>query len=178
VLVVGRSGLGQRHSKLQEIVHRELYDLSTIEQRLAGYDGGFFCLGVLAAGMNEDAYRRVIYDLTISVATTLAKVNPQMTFIYVSGTSRGQVAAGRFGRLLLSSPTEAPSASQNNIALTLEQLNHLVGVIGFDPNFVEGGAKVHQKCVKILVGQSLRLRMCVCGADFRARVDLSSAEQH
>ncbi len=85
VLVVGRSALGQRHVKLQEIVHRDLYDLSPIEQRLAGYDGCFFCLGVSAAALDEDAYRRVTHDLTISVARTLAKVSPQLTFIYVSG---------------------------------------------------------------------------------------------
>jgi hypothetical protein len=37
--------------------------------------------------MNEEAYTRVTYDLTISVAGTLAKLNPAMTFIYVSGAS-------------------------------------------------------------------------------------------
>ena len=35
--------------------------------------------------MKEETYRRVTYDLTASVARTLAKLNPRMTFIYVSG---------------------------------------------------------------------------------------------
>jgi hypothetical protein len=35
--------------------------------------------------MKEETYRRVTYDLTVSAAKTLAKLNPTMTFIYVSG---------------------------------------------------------------------------------------------
>ena len=35
--------------------------------------------------MKEEAYRRVTYDLTISVAKVLAKLNSTMTLIYVSG---------------------------------------------------------------------------------------------
>ena len=63
----------------------DLFDLSPIESRLAGFDACFFCLGVSAAGMSEQDYRRLTYDLTISVATTLVRLNPGMTFIYVSG---------------------------------------------------------------------------------------------
>ena len=45
--------------------------------------------------MNEEAYRRVTYDLTISVAKTLAKLNPTMTFIYVSGAGTDSTERGR-----------------------------------------------------------------------------------
>ena len=86
VLVIGRSATGQQYTKLQEIVRSDLFDLSPIESRLSGFDACFFCLGVFAAGMSEQDYRRLTYELTISVATTLAKLNPGMTFIYVSGT--------------------------------------------------------------------------------------------
>jgi uncharacterized protein YbjT (DUF2867 family) len=86
VLVIGRSATGQQHAKLQEIVRSDLFDLSPIESRLSGFDACFFCLGVSAAGMSEQDYRRLTYELTISVATTLARLNPGMTFIYISGT--------------------------------------------------------------------------------------------
>ncbi len=85
VLAIGRSGTGQQHPKLQEIVQSDLFDLSPIESRLAGFDACFFCLGVSAAGMSEQDYRRLTYDLTISVAQTLVRLNPGMTFVYVSG---------------------------------------------------------------------------------------------
>src|SRR5271154_5595699 len=85
VLAIGRSNTGQQDQKLHEIVDKDLSDLSATEGWLSGYDACFFCLGVSSAGMDERAYRRVTYDLTISAAGTLAKLNPEMTFIYVSG---------------------------------------------------------------------------------------------
>ncbi|OAI57434.1 epimerase [Acidobacteria bacterium SCGC AG-212-P17] len=85
ILVLGRSSTGQQHPKLQEIVQSDLFDLSPIEARLSGFDACFFCLGVSAAGMSEQDYRRLTYDLTMSVAHTLVRLNLGMTFIYVSG---------------------------------------------------------------------------------------------
>jgi uncharacterized protein YbjT (DUF2867 family) len=85
VLTIGRSATGQQHAKLQEIISTDLFNLLSLEGRLAGFGACFFCLGVSAAGMNEQDYRRLTYDLTISVATTLVRLNPGMTFIYVSG---------------------------------------------------------------------------------------------
>jgi len=95
VLTVGRSSTGQQHTKLQEIISPDLFDLSPIESRLAGYDACFFCLGVSAAGMKEDDYRRLTYDLTMSVARTLVRLNPGMTFIYVSGAGTDSSERGR-----------------------------------------------------------------------------------
>jgi uncharacterized protein YbjT (DUF2867 family) len=95
VLVIGRNFNGQRHEKLHEIVQRDLFDLSAIESKLSGYDACFFCLGVSAVGMNEESYRRVTYDLTISVAETLSRLNPGITFIYVSGASTDSTERGR-----------------------------------------------------------------------------------
>jgi len=95
ILAIGRSAIGQRHEKLHEIVRSDLSDLSPIQGRLSGYDACFFCLGVSSAGMTEQAYRRVTYDLTISAAGVLAKLNPAMTFIYVSGAGTDSTERGR-----------------------------------------------------------------------------------
>ena len=95
VLAIGRNATVQQHEKLHEIVHNDLFDLSAIEGKLSGYDACFFCLGVSAVGMNEEAYRRVTYDLTISVARTLARLNPARTFIYVSGSGTDSTERGR-----------------------------------------------------------------------------------
>jgi uncharacterized protein YbjT (DUF2867 family) len=95
VLAIGRNATGQRHEKLHEIVREDLSDLSAIEGKLSGYNACFFCLGVSAVGMNEEAYRHVTYDLTISVARTLANLNPTMTFIYVSGAGTDSTERGR-----------------------------------------------------------------------------------
>jgi len=95
VLVIGRSPTGQRHVKLTERVHKNLLDFSTIESDLTGFDACFFCLGVTSTGMTEEDYRRVTYDVTLSVAETLARLNPGMTFVYVSGQGTDSTSSGR-----------------------------------------------------------------------------------
>src|SRR5438552_312436 len=95
VLAIGRSATVQQHEKLHEIILNDLSDLSSAEGRLSGYDACFFCLGVSMVGMNEEAYRRVTYDLTISVARILSRLNPGMTFIYVSGAGTDSTDRGR-----------------------------------------------------------------------------------
>ena len=95
VLVVGRSPTGHEHAKLNEIVRPDLFDLSAIEGELSGYDACFFCLGVSSAGMGEAEYRHLTYDLTLSVARSLAKASPGMTFLYVSGAGTDSTESGR-----------------------------------------------------------------------------------
>ena len=93
VVAVGRSPLGTQNPKLKEVIHEDLFDLSAIEPELTGLDACAFCLGVSAVGMSEQDYRRITYDLTLSVANTLVRLNPGMTFIYVSGANTN--SAGR-----------------------------------------------------------------------------------
>ena len=94
-LVITRGPTGQRHAKLRELVHADLSDLTAIEGELAGYDACFFCLGVSSVGMSEAAYQRVTYDLTLAAARILARHNPGMTFIYVSGAGTDSSERGR-----------------------------------------------------------------------------------
>jgi uncharacterized protein YbjT (DUF2867 family) len=95
VLSIGRNATGQSHTKLREIAHSDLLDFSAIETDLSGFDACFFCLGVSSAGMTEQAYRRVTYDITLAAARTLARLNPTMTFLYVSGAGTDSSERGR-----------------------------------------------------------------------------------
>jgi uncharacterized protein YbjT (DUF2867 family) len=95
VLALGRRACGVENPKLLEIVRPELFDYSDIEHELAGYDACFFCLGVSAAGMNEEQYTKITYELTLAAAETLVKLNPNMTFIYVSGAGTDGTEQGR-----------------------------------------------------------------------------------
>jgi uncharacterized protein YbjT (DUF2867 family) len=94
VLAVGRSPTGQQHAKLREIVHDNFQDFSSIESQLAGYDACFFCLGVSSIGMDAERYRHLTYDITMAAATTLAKLNPGMVFIYVTGRGTDSTEQG------------------------------------------------------------------------------------
>ncbi len=95
VLTVGRNAAGQQHPKLRELVVADLFDYSSHEAALAGYDACFFCLGVSAAGMTEEAYSHLTYDLTLAAASTLARLDPGMTFVYVSGLGTDSTEQGR-----------------------------------------------------------------------------------
>jgi len=45
--------------------------------------------------MDEAKYTHLTYDLTFAAATTLARLNPQMTFLYVSGAGTDSTERGR-----------------------------------------------------------------------------------
>ena len=94
VLAVGRSPTGASHPKLRELRHDNFTDFSAIEPQLTGYDACFFCLGVSSIGMDEEKYRHLTYDITLAAATTLAKLNPQMVFTYVTGRSTDSTEQG------------------------------------------------------------------------------------
>jgi uncharacterized protein YbjT (DUF2867 family) len=95
VLVIGRRSCGVTHAKLKEIVHKDFYNYGSIENQLRGYNGCFFCLGVTSIGKKEDEYRRLTYDLTMSAATTLSRLNLDMVFCYVSGMGTDSSEKGR-----------------------------------------------------------------------------------
>jgi uncharacterized protein YbjT (DUF2867 family) len=95
VLTLGRTPTGQTHAKLREVVHRDFLDYSAVEDRLTGYDACLFCLGVSSVGMNEADYHRVTYEYTLAAARTLLRLNPDLTFIYVSGQGTDSTASGR-----------------------------------------------------------------------------------
>ena len=95
VLSIVRTPSGPHHEKLHELIHANFFDYSEVESQLTGLDACFFSLGVSSAGMDEAKYTHLTYDLTLSAATTLAKLNPQMTFIYVSGAGTDSSERGR-----------------------------------------------------------------------------------
>ncbi len=95
VLSIARRSTGQQHPKLRKIVHEDFFDFSAIESELAGFDACFFCLGVSSAGKSEADYRRITYDITLAAAKTLVKLNPNLTFVYVSGAGTDSSERGR-----------------------------------------------------------------------------------
>jgi uncharacterized protein YbjT (DUF2867 family) len=95
VFSVVRSPTAQHHERLHELIHNNFWDFSAVESQLSGFDACFFCLGVTSSGMKEDDYRRMTYGITLAAAQTLVKLNPSMTFIYVSGAGTDSTEHGR-----------------------------------------------------------------------------------
>ena len=95
VTAIGRGKSGRQHPKLREIAHKNLFDFSSLENELAGIDACFFCLGIASAGMKEEDYRRITKDIAVAAADTLAKLNPNLVFVFVSGTGTDSTEKGR-----------------------------------------------------------------------------------
>jgi hypothetical protein len=95
VLVINRRPCGVSHPKLKEVVHKDFHNLSGVESQLAGYNACFFCLGVSSVGMKEPEYRKMTYDLTMHFASTVLRLNPDMTFNYISGAGTDSSENGR-----------------------------------------------------------------------------------
>lgn len=95
VTVVGRRPTGRVHPKLTEHVRAEIADLAGMDAELAPVDACLFCLGVSAAGMDERRYTELTHDLTLAVAHTLVRLNPTMTFVYISGQGTDSTERGR-----------------------------------------------------------------------------------
>jgi len=95
VLVVGRRSCGVAHPKVGELLRSDFFDYGDIEEDLRGVDACLFCLGVSAAGMSEAEYHRLTFDLTVAAADVLIRLNPGMTFCYVSGEGTDSSERGR-----------------------------------------------------------------------------------
>jgi uncharacterized protein YbjT (DUF2867 family) len=95
VITIGRSATGATDPKLHELVRPDLADFSEVEDQLAGLDACFYCLGVSSTGMSQAEYTRLTYDFTLAAGESLARLNPGMTFIYVSGSGTDSTEQGR-----------------------------------------------------------------------------------
>jgi uncharacterized protein YbjT (DUF2867 family) len=100
VLSVSRKPCGHSHPKLEECLIADFRELGAVEPQLAGYDACFYCAGVSSVGMSEAEYTVATYDTPVAFATTLARLNPDMVLVHVSGartdgTEQGKVMWAR-----------------------------------------------------------------------------------
>jgi uncharacterized protein YbjT (DUF2867 family) len=89
VLTIGRTATGRTHPKLRELVRADMFDVGAVGADFRGYDACLFCLGVSSLGMSEAAYTHLTFDLTMAWAQAIARTNPRMAFLYVSGAGTG-----------------------------------------------------------------------------------------
>lgn len=85
VVALGRRASGRLHAKLADLVCPDFADLSAVEERLHPFDSCLYCAGAAPLGTPEAEYRHVTLELTTHVAQTLARLNPGIRFLYVSG---------------------------------------------------------------------------------------------
>ena len=96
VSVITRKSTGIEHEKLHEIIHEDFLDYSAIGDKLGGHDACFWCLGVSQMQVRkEEDYHRITYEYTIAAAKTLQKLNPGMTFCFLSGLGTDETQRSR-----------------------------------------------------------------------------------
>lgn len=95
VLMVNRKPYAAKHPKLKECIVPDFLALDGFTSQLTGYDACFFCAGVSSRGMSEKEYSHITYDITLHFAHTVASLNPQMIFTYVSGSLTDSSEKGR-----------------------------------------------------------------------------------
>lgn len=85
VTILGRRATGRSDPRLREVLVEDFMQLASVESRLSPFDACFYCAGALPFLTPEAEYRHVTLDLTTHVARTLARLNPKLRFLYVSG---------------------------------------------------------------------------------------------
>lgn len=94
-LSISRKPTGIDHPKLKELIHQDFSEFVSVAGQLRGYDACYACMGVSAAGMKEEQYKKLTYDFTLSLAKELLQINKDMTFNYVSGVGTDSTEKGR-----------------------------------------------------------------------------------
>ena len=89
VLSISRQPCGVTHPKLRELLLPDLFEFSSVEDQLVGYDACIWAIGVSSAGLDEAAYSRITEELTLKWARALLRLNPNMSFCYCSGGGAG-----------------------------------------------------------------------------------------
>jgi len=101
VTAIVRRKLGISHPKLQEVLHRDFADCSSLSQVLSGQDAAVFCLGAYTGAVSDAELRRITVDYTIEFARVLHGSSPNVAFSFLSGSGadpsgRSRIAFARY----------------------------------------------------------------------------------
>jgi len=95
VTVIGRRQLGISHPKLNEVVHKDFADCSSLAQPLSGQDAAVFCLGVYTGSVPDEELRTITVDYSIEFARVLRDSSPGAAFSFLSGMGADQTGRSR-----------------------------------------------------------------------------------
>ena len=101
VTAIVRRKLDISHPKLQEVLHRDFADCSSLAQVLSGQDAAVFCLGAYTGAVSDAELRRITVDYTIEFARVLHGSSPHAAFSFLSGsgadpTGRSRIPFARY----------------------------------------------------------------------------------
>lgn len=95
VLAISRKPLQLKHAKLKELMVKDFAEIKNHSSTLNSYDACLFCAGASSVGEDEASFTKKTYDFVVPFAETLAAIQPEMTFIYVSGNRTDSSEQGK-----------------------------------------------------------------------------------
>jgi len=101
IVALVRKPLDFQHPKVKTIIHSNYLDYSGLETVFRNTDAMLWCLGISQSQVSKEEYIVITYDYSIAAAKALLAVNPEITFLFVSGmgASSGEKSMTLFGRI-------------------------------------------------------------------------------
>lgn len=101
VTALVRRPLSVSHKKLATVVHGDFLNYDAVLPQLADHDACLWCLGVSQRDVAEPEYIRITRDYTLAGAAAMLRVNPGLTFGFLSGdgASSSERSPMLFGRV-------------------------------------------------------------------------------
>src|SRR6201984_716348 len=93
VTVIARRKLGFSHPKLNEVMHQDFADCSSLAEALSAQDAAIFCLGAYTGAVTAAELRTITVDYTVEFARVLRRSSPGAAFSFLSGS--GAEPSGR-----------------------------------------------------------------------------------
>jgi hypothetical protein len=90
VTSIVRKASGLKHSKLNEIVHTDFLDYTSIREVFKNQDIAFYCIGVYTGAVLRDEFRKITVDYTLAFAKMLRSKSDNTTFCFLSGQGADQ----------------------------------------------------------------------------------------
>lgn len=95
VTSIVRRPLGATHPKLEEIIHKDFMDFSSIEEHFKEQDVAHFCIGAYTGAVPDEVFKKITFEFVQVFADTLKTHSPQATFCLLSGNGADQTEKSR-----------------------------------------------------------------------------------
>lgn len=123
IRAITRRPLRFTHKKLRVFIHNDYLDYAPVEEAFTDVDACLFCLGISAAQVSGEEYRKITHDFALAAASTLRMNSPTAIFHFISG--KGTSMNSRFMWARVKAQTE-------------RDLMALVNALCWRPAFIDG----------------------------------------
>lgn len=98
ITVIVRRDLDKKitSDKLNTIINQDFLNYDTLLDQFANHQACIWALGVSQNDVNESEYIKITHDYTIAAAKAISSVNPNMRFVFVSGSGADPTEQSRF----------------------------------------------------------------------------------